>query len=72
MPLFEFECEECGERYEELLRSSSATDEVSCPKCGSARAHRLQSGFSTSCSQGSGKAASSGAGSSCGSGGRFT
>lgn len=33
MPIFEFVCEDCGEPFEELLRSASAIDEVTCPRC---------------------------------------
>jgi putative FmdB family regulatory protein len=41
MPIYEFECEECGARFEELLTDESA--EVSCPSCGSRRVRRLMS-----------------------------
>jgi putative FmdB family regulatory protein len=37
MPLFDFECEACGARFEEL----AATDQApACPACGSARVER--------------------------------
>ena len=32
MPIFEFECKQCGERFEEL---APAPNGVSCPACGS-------------------------------------
>ena len=35
MPIFEFVCQECGTPFEELVRSASAVDEVSCPHCNS-------------------------------------
>jgi putative FmdB family regulatory protein len=41
MPIYEFECEECGTRFEELLTDESA--DVACPSCGSARIRRLMS-----------------------------
>ncbi|HEY1356298.1 MAG TPA: zinc ribbon domain-containing protein [Solirubrobacterales bacterium] len=41
MPIYEFECEECGNRFEELVPSEAA--EVACPNCGSTRARRLMS-----------------------------
>jgi putative FmdB family regulatory protein len=44
MPIYEFECEECGRRFEELL--PAATVEVECPRCGSARVRRLMSAVS--------------------------
>ncbi len=44
MPIYEFECEGCGERFEELV-AASATD-VACPSCGSAETRRLLSNVS--------------------------
>jgi putative FmdB family regulatory protein len=41
VPIYEFECEECGNRFEELVRSEAA--KVACPSCGSNRARRLLS-----------------------------
>ena len=40
MPIYEFECGECGARFEELVR---AGEEVACRECGSPRARRLYS-----------------------------
>jgi putative FmdB family regulatory protein len=40
MPIYEFECAQCGERFEEL----AAAEEVPpCPACGAAGARRLLS-----------------------------
>jgi putative FmdB family regulatory protein len=33
MPLFEYKCDTCGEKFE-LIRSASETDAVKCPSCG--------------------------------------
>jgi putative FmdB family regulatory protein len=44
MPIYEFECEECGARFEELVAVDAAT--LACPECGSARTRRLLSGVS--------------------------
>lgn len=41
VPVYEFECEECGRRFEELARSDVQT--VACPECGSERTRRLLS-----------------------------
>jgi len=41
MPVLEFECEECGERFEELI--ASGTDGIPCPACGAGRTRRLLS-----------------------------
>jgi putative FmdB family regulatory protein len=44
MPIYEYECEECGTGFEELVPSETA--EVACPSCGSTRARRLMSAVS--------------------------
>ncbi len=44
MPIYEFECEECGARFEELVAAGGVA--VACPQCGSARAQRLLSNVS--------------------------
>jgi putative FmdB family regulatory protein len=41
MPVYEFECEECTNRFEEL--TSSDTRSLACPECGSERTRRLLS-----------------------------
>ncbi len=42
MPIYEFECEQCGRRFEELL-ASSEDPAPACPSCGAARPRRLVS-----------------------------
>lgn len=32
MPIFEYSCEDCGTKFEKLVRRS--TDSVECPSCG--------------------------------------
>jgi len=44
MPIYEFECEECGARFEELV-AAGATD-VPCAECGATRTRRLLSNVS--------------------------
>lgn len=39
MPLYEFQCEQCGHRFEKI-QSVSAPDPEGCPKCGG-RIHRV-------------------------------
>jgi putative FmdB family regulatory protein len=39
MPIYEFECEGCGDRFEELVEAGGM--EVACPECGSFRTRRL-------------------------------
>jgi putative FmdB family regulatory protein len=43
MPIFEFKCEECGARFEELVAVGAA---ATCPSCGSERTERLYSPLS--------------------------
>jgi putative FmdB family regulatory protein len=44
MPIYEFECEGCGARFEELVGADAV--KVACPACGSERARRLISSVS--------------------------
>ncbi len=44
MPIYEFECEECGARFEELV--SVEAEVAPCPRCGAARSRRLLSNVS--------------------------
>jgi putative FmdB family regulatory protein len=41
MPIYEFECEECGGRFEELVVADAAAP--ACPACGSEQTRRLLS-----------------------------
>jgi putative FmdB family regulatory protein len=43
MPIYEYRCAACSERFEELVRR--AEDPVACPECGGAQAERLISTF---------------------------
>lgn len=53
MPLYEFECGDCGESFEELVRSSSAIDKVLCPTCQSQQIHKKVSSFASKIAGGS-------------------
>ncbi len=46
MPIYEYRCEKCEERFEEYL-SSSTKPAPPCPKCGSTDVVRLVSPFAT-------------------------
>ena len=41
VPIYEFQCEGCGSRFEELVDAGSAP--VACPSCGSTRTERVLS-----------------------------
>ncbi len=47
MPIFEFVCQDCGTPFEELVRSSNAVGEVSCPFCGSTQVTKQISVFAS-------------------------
>ncbi len=47
MPLYEYRCEKCGERFEKLRRMQDADREVECPHCESEEVERLLSSFAT-------------------------
>jgi putative FmdB family regulatory protein len=42
MPLYEYECEACGNRFEQIQKFSDPLVET-CPKCGKDSVHKLQS-----------------------------
>ena len=46
MPIYEYTCKACEEKFEQLVRSMSNTDKVKCPKCGSSKTARALSVFS--------------------------
>jgi putative FmdB family regulatory protein len=41
VPIYEFECGECGRVFEELVAAAGAA--AACPECGSERTRRLMS-----------------------------
>lgn len=34
MPIFEYLCDDCGNKFEKLVRRSAEADGVECPSCG--------------------------------------
>ncbi|MBI9071200.1 MAG: zinc ribbon domain-containing protein [Melioribacteraceae bacterium] len=48
MPIFEYKCAECGEKFDVLHKSLNNMSDVNCTKCGSDNAKKLLSGFSAS------------------------
>lgn len=45
MPIYEYRCSQCGEKFEKLVRSTSGPVEVRCPACEDDRVERLISAF---------------------------
>jgi putative FmdB family regulatory protein len=68
MPLFEFVCQSCRTPFEELVRSSEAVKDVTCPACGSRQVRRQLSTIAAPRPSGSGYS-SAAAGAACAPGG---
>ena len=67
MPLYEYACLDCNERFEELRAASRADAPVPCTTCGGSRVKRLLSVFSTRSASATGApVATSGDGCACG------
>jgi len=64
MPIYEYVCQDCDEKYEKLVRSLSAKVELTCPRCGSHKAEKALSVFGAVGSDSTSSSASSSFGSS--------
>ncbi len=40
MPMYEYRCQQCGAKYEQLRRMSEADTNLECPLCGSRNVRR--------------------------------
>ena len=58
MPIYEFQCTDCGEKKEILFRSNNEKIEMKCEKCGSKNLQRVLSSTSFAVTGGSGSDAS--------------
>ncbi len=47
MPLYEYVCQHCGERFEKLVRSATSSPQILCPGCASEAVQRIVSTFAT-------------------------
>ena len=47
MPLYEYICQTCGERFEKLIRGQTGSAAVICPNCASDAVRRAFSTFAT-------------------------
>jgi putative FmdB family regulatory protein len=70
MPMFEYVCRACGERFEELRSREQDQPAPACPECGSEQVVKLFSAFASP-SSGSTSGTGGPGGPSCGSS-RFT
>jgi putative FmdB family regulatory protein len=61
MPIYEYRCETCGEKFEKFVRSGSAEVELKCPNCGGDEVKKAFSVFGAVTSGGREAAAASSA-----------
>lgn len=47
MPIYEYECKQCGEKFELMRRVDANDREIACPKCGTQHPRRHVSLFSS-------------------------
>ncbi len=47
MPIYEYRCEDCGQRFERLIRNVEDRSALACPACGGGRLHTELSLFAT-------------------------
>jgi putative FmdB family regulatory protein len=55
MPVYEYRCAECGEKFELFLRSATQKATLTCPKCGSSEVKKALSLFGVGGASGSSK-----------------
>ena len=60
MPIFEYDCNNCGVSFERLVRSSAHADKIACPKCNSRKITRRMSACAHTVAGGSSSPKSSG------------
>lgn len=47
MPLYEYHCKDCGNKFEMLVNFSESDKKMKCPECGSENTEKLISGFAS-------------------------
>jgi putative FmdB family regulatory protein len=52
MPIYEYECMKCRERFELLRRIADSDSNIKCPKCGAENPQRVISAFASGSSKG--------------------
>jgi putative FmdB family regulatory protein len=68
MPIFEYSCDDCGTRFEKLLRRSAEANDVRCPSCGQEHLTTQYSTFAAHAKTGAGAAQQDCGAGMCGSG----
>ena len=62
MPLFEYQCRDCGHVFEVFTQRRESLTALKCPACGKMKVERVLSSFAGASSKGSCGSASSGFG----------
>jgi len=65
MPIYEYVCVNCGQKFEMRRSFSQADEPATCPACGGQHIRRLLSAFMAFSSDGGTRTAVAGAGSAC-------
>jgi putative FmdB family regulatory protein len=47
MPIYEYDCKNCGDSFDKLVRITAAATEVTCPACSSSEVKKRLSLFSS-------------------------
>jgi len=55
VPIYEYACKECDNRFEKLVRSMGSDERVDCPSCGSKQTARTMSVFAVAAAAEGGK-----------------
>lgn len=52
MPIYEYECLKCGQRFELRRRMADSDSDIKCPKCDAEKPQRVISAFMTASNKG--------------------
>ena len=55
MPIYEYRCDDCGNKFEKLVRRASDVPELECPSCGQKHLRQELSTFAAHAGNGSSK-----------------
>jgi putative FmdB family regulatory protein len=58
VPIYEYTCQKCNSKFEQLVRTMSGESKFACPQCGSQRTARTLSVFAVGAESGKAQAAS--------------
>lgn len=58
MPIYEFQCRECGAEFEKLILKAADRESLQCPACASGKLEEVFSGFASPSGSGAARASS--------------